>query len=286
MKKNLMVLLAFMIAALCAACSNGPNVQPPPTDVENDAVTSEETPPGEDIEEFDADAWFYDQWWGLEAHINQKDEVGAVFGLPGMYADYIFDIYMAKADYDEDPSVTGEYGLLVESKILFNSDEAANLASKMLGGPDVSGWGLGISVEQVGRYHNGGYFDDDDNFIFVDSSYMQNVKKNWQSVIKDKNGKLVQPPVGGYMMFEAFTIEYEGSGGNIIYATSGVKTVTDVYLFVVVEPGMPGVDINLDRHVKVYITFPDWTIKGNEIWLEGEGILSVDESFYPAHVAD
>jgi hypothetical protein len=287
MKKTIIFLLALTIAVLCAACSNGTNVQPPPADIENDAAAPDEALPDEDIEEFDVDSWILDHYWWLEAHINQKDEVGAVFGLPGMYADYIFDIFMVNSDYDENPSVVNRYGLTVDSIILFNSDEAANnLASAMLGGLEVDASGLGVNVRQVGSYSNHGYFDDDDNFIFVDTGYMQNVKKNWQSIIKDKNGKLVQPPVGGYMMFEEFTIEYEGDGGNIMYATSGTKTVTDVYLFVLVEPSPPGVDINLDHHVKVYVTFPDWTIKGSEIWLEGEGMLSVEESLYPAHPAD
>ena len=283
MKKVLtLAALLLLTLALLMACRVHNGSAPPDTQVEVPPPESESEAP----EEFDADAWYIDRWWSLKASVEQREEAGAVFGVPGMYMDFSFSINMTRAlddMYDpelKDLSVKGGYLLEMDSTITFDSDEAADLiASEMLGG-SISGLGLGITVELSGHYDNIGYFDDDGNFIFIDQSYVQAVGKDWRSVIKDKNGKRVQPLVGSYMVFEALTMEYAGTEYHAVPMYSGFTSLenTDMYLFLLIEPDLPGIDLT-DRHVKVYITFPDWT--SQEVWLEGEGTLVFNESLSP-----
>ena len=290
MKKLLAIVLTILLSLmLLVACSeddgstSSSSEHNPPAESTNTESNKEENEENDSGEVIDADKWYYDQYWTIDAKIHQIDDVGSAFNMPGMYADYIFSIHMIKGLLSEDPSITGKYLLDVDSTIIFNSDEAADrLLSEAMGGLDVSLPGLGVSVEQIAHYSTEPYLDENDNVVYVDSGYMQKVKNSWHSVIKDNGGKIVQPKAGSYMMFEEFTIEYTGSGGNLFYGASDKKTVTEVYLFVIVEPDNAGTGSSLsNRNVKVYITYPEWTINGSEIWLEGEGTLIASETAFP-----
>ena len=274
MKKLLVIILTFVLAApLLTACGEGNGGSNPPAQ-----QGDQQTP----IEVVDGGEWFRDTYWSLDVTVDQQLEVGELYGVPGMYMNFHFDINMIKqisADdefWDED--ITGEYLLSVDSTVTENSDEAVDqLLSEALGG-DVSGLEFGLNVYDEGHYSTTGYLDEDENYVYVGGAFVQNASNNWVSYIKDKNLKSVQPPVGSYLMFHQFTMEYTSEMAGIYGYASAIEEIP-IYLFIVIEPDSPGVDMEIDRKVKVYMTFPDWNLAGKPVWLEGEGTLSMRQYY-------
>ncbi|MDR2035464.1 MAG: hypothetical protein LBP91_02140 [Coriobacteriales bacterium] len=282
MKKLVTILLILMFAVLCASCGS-----PPPL------------PPTDEDEVLNADDWWVDYVWSLKATIQQKEEFGTLASLPGMYADYYYGIKMngAYSDSASGYPVEGPYVLTVESVITINTDEAA---AHLLGGLGLSGEDLAINAELAGVYINAiPYYVDNNGFPIV-PEYDQNtwepilpegaqletpglanihkIAANWQSPIKDKNGRAVQPPRGSYLMFDSFKMEYTGSTTSL-FGSFGEAVPYDVLLFVVIEPSGRGMDIG-DYQAKVYLNLT--TTEHHSVWLEGEGTLVLEQQIGPA----
>ena len=272
MKRLLTIILTLIMAAsLLTACG---------TDQSGDKPVDQthHNPNDNPIIVIDGGEWFLDEWWSLQATIDQELEIGAAHGAPGMYMNFSYDITMVKELESDDASITGDYYLCVDSVVTLNSDEAVDhLLSEQLG-VEVSGYGFGVNTYEEGHYSNAGYLDDEGNYVHVDAAYVQNVSNNWHSVIKDRNGHIVKPPVGSYLMFEQFTMSYMGSATTVLGSWYGISEV-ETYLFIVIDPDQPGVELEIDRPVRVYMTFPDWPLDGSEVWFEGSGTLSLHYAY-------
>jgi hypothetical protein len=288
MKKMVTILLALMVALLCASCGNAPT------------LTSGNTAQNNDEDEvLNADEWWVDYVWVLTATIQQNEEFGELASVPGMYADYYYGIKMngAVSDSERNYPVEGAYVLSVESVITINTDEAAE---NLLGSLGISGEGLGINAELAGVYLNSNaYYVNNDGFPVIPEydqdtwepilpegvelatpglANIHKVAANWQSPIKDKNGRTVQPPRGSYLMFDAFKMEYTGSTTSI-FGSFGEAVPYDVLLFAVIEPSSGTMDIG-DYNAKVYLNLT--TTEHHSVWLEGEGTLALEQQIGPA----
>ncbi|MCL1802659.1 MAG: hypothetical protein FWG30_03310 [Eubacteriaceae bacterium] len=289
MKKALTFVLALLLALTqLAACSSS---SPPATNSGNE----------DEIVEIDADAWWVDYYWKLEAKIAQNEEFGSLVNQPGMYADYVFDITMTGGgDPINDPNMTveGIYYLQIESTIKINTDEAADRLLSELLGETLSDMGLGISVDLAGVYEGGIPYYLDGNGMPVKPEYDQNYEpiwpegktdaslganyvnktsKDWQSPIKNKNGTPMQPAEGSYLMFDAFTMKYTGSSSHELIGSFSEDLAYDIYLYIVIEPAQPGIIDLGDFNAKVYLNLV--TSENHEIWLEGEGTLTLVEEW-------
>ena len=299
MKKSLSIAMAILLLLsqlLLAACSsdNEDAATPKKQDVQNSINPNPSA--GNDADDTDADddeatEWWVNYNWRFEGRIEQNEEFGSLVGQPGMYADYIFDIYMAggrdpvhdtSTDYAE-----GFYDLAVASSIVIDTDEAADrILNEMLGG-GFSGMDLGIDVVLSGEHRSDipYYLDNEGNpvtppydsetetYIFPEGTedahagavYVHRVVPNWKSPIKDKNGQTVQPPTSSWLMYDCFEMEYTGASSHALVGTFGEDVKYFVYLFVVIDQ---------NYHAKIYLNLT--TSENHAIWLEGSGELILE----------
>jgi len=261
------------------------------------AYAGSSTPDPSPVPVINADDYWIDYYWQLEASIVQTEEFGIrATGVPGMYADYVFNIKMTGGD---DPLknksvIKGQYLIQVDSTISIDTNDAVDwLFSKEVGGT-VSGLELGINAVLSGTYNGGTpyYIDDegfpafpeyDDNYEPIWPEGKQNaslgglatitkIDNNWQSPIKGTSGLPVNPAAGTYLVFDTFTMRYRGSSSQALFGAFDEDVAYDIYLYILIQPETPGVwDIG-DFAAKVYLEF---IYNGNETWLEGEGVLKL-----------
>ena len=306
MKKTLVLVMALLLAlAMLTACND--SVSDDSATPSNDPYSSSSPPASDSSEdeenvEIDADAWWADYYWQLEAKVEQNEEFGVLVDKPGMYANYVYNILMTGGgDPINDPTMTvaGRYALQVESTITINTDEAADRLLSELLGETLNEMGLGISAELSGEYAGGipyylddngmptkPEYDEDDEPIWpegkmdasIGNNYVKKTSKNWRSPIKDKSGATVQPKEGSYLMFDAFTMRYTGSSSHALVGSISEDVAYYIYLFIVIEPEKPGgIDLG-DFNAKVYLNLV--TTQNHEVWLEGEGTLTLVEEWH------
>jgi hypothetical protein len=295
MLKKLLVLILIMALALSmlTACSGGSSNKPD-ADADSGADAKKDT---EDGEEFDAGDFTHVYAWKFDGQVEQGVDIGAEMDVPGIYADFWFGINMIGGEdltKTDDDSVVGSYALTVQSSMTINADEATTrMLSLMLGGP-IDGSGM-MGVEVVGAYLNTlpYYFDDDgfpkrpeynektEEFDWPEGKkdassgavYVQKVAKGWKSPIKDSDGKSVQPPVGSYLMYDTFKMDYEGTSFAILLGTEQERVLYDIDLFIVVDPSNY---LALgDYEGKIYLTVT--TSTGYKMYLEGKGRLTLTD---------
>ena len=258
--------------------------------------TGSSTPDPTPVPEIDADAYWIDHYWQLEASIRQIEEFGIeAAGIPGMYMDYNFKIKMTGGDPIKNKSITeGLYIIQVESTLIIDTNEAADwLLSKGLG-TSIGGMEFGVNAELSGSYQGGMPYYIDDNSCVAYPEYDENfepiwpegkqnaslgnmatitkIDSNWQSPIKSTDGSPVNPAVGKYLVFDTFVMNYTGASSQLLYGAFDENVAYDIYLYIVIEPEEPGVIDLGDFAAKVYLNVIH---NGIETWLEGEGMLKL-----------
>jgi len=253
------------------------------------------------------DEWYHDYFWQIDALIKQEEDIGALLGHPGGYADYQFNIRMNYGLFNEEDLVRieGYYAFALRSVIRINTDEMADRIASQILGEEVSGLGFGSVTELVGEYQSLiPYYIDDNGFpvappydeanngyVFPAGKenatkydvYCYRIPDDWESSIVDRNGQIVQPEEGSYLMYESFVMEYKGSTYHIITDSFDEHVVYNVFLYVVIDPGLPsitsfGIDAEGYLGVKVYMNLK--TSEHHSVWLEGEGRLFVRDRMF------
>ena len=303
----LTILLIFTLFASCAESNNNP--PPDASDSGNTALGNavnntpdDDADDSEPEEEADSDEWWQSFYWRLTTKIEQIEDFGALQGTPGAYADYYYSVVAwggGDISKEEADAVTGAYAFTVESVITIDTDEFVDrYVSNLLGG-EIEGLDFGADVELAGAYRSGIPYYTDDNgypitppigdngsYVFPDGKedessggYIQRVSPNWVSTIKNKDGEIVQPKAGSYMMYEALKIEYIGTTYHDMTGTTPEDIWYDLHIFIIIDPSTPGVDMDLgDYNAKIYIHL--FTTEHHDVWLEGSGTLTLVELSY------
>ena len=266
MRKTLTLLMTLLLTlSLLVACGEG--------DKSNNAAqpsdSGETTDKQGSNENDDIEVYWFDQYWRIEASVNQTIDEGKKQGLSGMYYNFQFNIRATSTNfYEQNPSVSGAYGLTVDSTITMNTDEAyGSLLSEALG-EEVSGEGLGVFGVMETHYQSS---------LETGMSYVNVIQPNWNSTIRDSNGQSVTPEAGTLMLFESLELEYTGSGGQVFYGTfdtGDTTSTTSIHLYLLIEPDPTEWDMDQPepaRQVRVYIHLLD-----TDEWIEGIGQLFVN----------
>ena len=261
MKKLLSIMLIFILSGfVLAACSSNSSSSAPP------AIPPTATPPaqsnapepnGED------DVTFHDAQWIIEARIEDKVDVGALYSFAGMYQTYVYVIYLSH----QGPDPAGEYYLTMDYSVTLNSDEAADSLLSAELGTEISGMELGVNGVANGR-------------VELENDPLTVSKIAPQHMIKDKNGNQVSMGDSNYFLEEKLTIPYESSGGTAIYGYNfGGPSEDVIRMFIAFEWDYnPEIDDPITAYylpVDVYITYPEFAAKeGHEIWHHAEGTIT------------
>ena len=232
--------------------------------------------------------------WVLDATIEQTEAFEDVaVRAKGMYANYYFHIKMTNGSND----MERDYGSWVESTMRIETDELADRLLSEILGQEVSGMGLGATVELEGKFtslipyylDDNGYpvtpeIDEGGNYIWPAGKeqnttiniYMNEISKNFVSPIRDKNGQTVQPPAGSYLLYHSFKMEFIGETYHALVGSGAEDVVYDIDLYVVIETPAGGfIFADHDYAAKVYMDLT--TTEHHSVWLEGEGTFSLKD---------
>ena len=255
LKLCLVMILVLSLFPLAACTDDGKTSSPPAPSNSNPPENSTDKPGDDEVRE----PTFY---WSLEAAVTQTVDIGTLGGLPGIYFTYVYDITMSgTSDIEGTSSIPGDYVIQVESRITMESDEAAGTIASLILGEEISGSGLGIS----GSYHA--------LYLSKEPVYIQRLSPNWKGIIKDMSGRRVYPPPGSYLLFEELTLEYTGASAHLSYGNLEQMFDYPIYLYLVISPNG---NLETGEHaVTVYITFPGMVDDGAELWLTGDGTMTV-----------
>ena len=203
-------------------------------------------------------------YWHLEASVNQKVDIGALSGLPGIYFTFDYDIVMNGRNVSEDSPLVGDYSIKIESSMAMDSNEAADFLFSQEVGTNVSGLGIGLNGSWQASYRT-------DEYV-----YLQPLSPNWRGVLRDMNGNRVYPAPGSYLIFEEVTLVYTGTAAYPLYTFDQVAN-QPIYLYLVIAPdrlGSSGLDEG-EHEVTVFIRYPDLEGGDGDFWLTGSGTISL-----------
>jgi len=213
-------------------------------------------------EVIDADIFFDESFWQLNARAAYFAEEGHKYNFEGIWTMYTVNVTAsAYNSHSEDPSITGDYHFRVD--IIVEADAAQAI---LLHGGVAAASGLEISGTSESHY------------ISEEPAFFHRISPEWDSTIENVHGQKIQPMEGSLLLYEYCEVPFEAeitSNFGVLYQESGTYLV---HVFAFIEPAAPGKEIELyqaSHPVSLYVCIINATSGIEGYWFSGEGTLAL-----------